>query len=103
MYAVVQIGSSQIKVSEGDTIEANRLDQEAGKSITLDKVLMYANGSDIRVGQPFLKDVKVTAKVLQNFRGDKLIAFKFQKRKGYKRKVGHRQELSAINIVKIAA
>ena len=103
MYAVVQIGSSQIKVSEGDTIEANRLDQEAGKSITLDKVLMYANGSDIRVGQPFLKDVKVTAKVIQNFRGDKLIAFKFQKRKGYKRKVGHRQELSALNIVKIAA
>ena len=103
MYAVVQIGSSQIKVSEGDTIEANRLKDEAGKSITLDKVLMYANGSDVRVGKPFLTDVKVTAKVIRNFRGDKLIAFKFQKRKGYKRKVGHRQELSALSIVKIAA
>ena len=102
MYAVIQIGSSQIKVAEGDTVHTDRQAQEVGKSITLDKVLMYANGTDIRVGQPFLKDVKVTAKIVKKFRGEKLIAFKFQKRKGYKRKVGHRQELSALNIVKIA-
>ncbi len=103
MYAVVQVGSSQYKVSEGDLIESNRMDGEKGKNVTLDKVLLYANGSDIRIGQPFLKDVKVTAKVMDHTRGEKLIAFKFKRRKGYKKKKGHRQKLTVLNITKIAA
>lgn len=102
MYAVVEIGSLQYKVAEGETINASRLGEE-GKNITFDKVLFYANGNDIRVGQPYLKDVKVTAKVVKHLLDDKVIAFKFKKRKGIRNKKGHRQELAAFNITKIAA
>ena len=102
MYAVVQVGSYQYRVSEGDLIEANRLEEEKGKNVTLDKVLLYANGSDIRVGQPFLKGVKVTAKVVDHALGEKVIAFKFRRRKGYKKKKGHRQKLTVLNITKIS-
>ena len=101
MYAVIQIGPSQYKVSEGDTIEINPISSEEGKSITLNEVLMYVDGSDVRVGQPFLKDIQVTAKVLNHSLGDKLIAFKFRKRKNYARKKGHRQKLTTLNITKI--
>ena len=81
MYAIVQVGSSQMKVSEGDVVDAHRIKEEAGKSITLDKVLLFAKGSDIRIGQPYLKDVKVTAKVVQHHLDDKVVAYKYRKRK----------------------
>jgi len=101
MYAIVEIGSSQFKVSEGDTIQLNRLGDEEGKKITLDKVLLFAKGSDIRVGQPYLKDVKVTAKVIEHVKSDKVIAFRFKRRKGIRVKTGHRQKMTAINITQI--
>ena len=103
MYAVVKIGSLQYKVKEGDTVRAFRTEDEKGKEITLDQVLLYANGSDIRIGQPFLKDVKVTAKVLDHLLADKVIVYKFRRRKGSRVKKGHRQRLTAFNITKIAA
>ena len=103
MYAIIQIGSSQMKVSEGDVIDAHRIKEEAGKSITLDKVLLFAKGSDIRIGQPYLKDVKVTAKVIQHHLDDKIIAYKYRRRKNSASKVGHRQKLTALNITKISA
>ncbi len=103
MFAVVQIGSSQYKVAEGDTIATNRLKEEEGKSITLDKVLMFSNGEDVRVGQPYLTDIKVTAKVIKHPRGRKVYAFKFRRRKNSARKRGHRQDLTALNITKISA
>ena len=102
MYAVIQIGSTQYKVSEGDTIEINKIDSEAGKSITLGDVLICVDGNDVRVGQPFLKDVKVTGKVSRHILGEKLIAFKYRLRKDSSRKKGHRQKLTAVNITKIA-
>lgn len=103
MFAIIQIGSTQFKVSEGDVINANRMPDEKGASVVLDKVLMYVNGDDVRVGTPYLKDVKVTAKVGTHPRGPKVVAFKFRRRKNYARKVGHRQDLTALNITKIAA
>jgi len=103
MYAVVEIDSAQYKVSEGDTIDVNRLKDDTGKSVTLDKVLLFAKGSDVRVGQPYLKDVKVTAKVVEQPLGDKVIAFKYRLRKDSKSKKGHRQKLTSLNITKIAA
>ena len=102
MYAIVQIGSSQFKVSEGDMIDANRISNEVGKNISIDKVLLYAKGSDIRIGQPFLKDVKVTAKVVKHLLGDKVTAFKYRRRKNSASKIGHRQKLTALNIKKIS-
>ncbi len=101
MQAVIKIGSAQHRVAEGDVIDVNRLHEEKGSKIAIEQVLYFEDGTDIRIGQPFLKDVKVTAEVQKIFRGEKMVAFKFKKRKGYKRKVGHRQELSQLKIVKI--
>lgn len=103
MYAVIELGSTQYKVKEGDLIETNRLKEEEGKDIFLDKVLLLENGGDLRVGQPYLEDVKIQAKVLKHSRGKKVIAFKFRRRKNYHRKKGHRQELTQLNITKIMA
>jgi len=103
MYAVVQVGSSQYKVREGDLISANRLKVESGEKKELDKVLMYADGNDIRIGQPFLKDVKVSTKVVKHYLDDKKIAFKYRIRKDSSTKKGHRQQLTALKVEKISA
>jgi large subunit ribosomal protein L21 len=103
VYAIIQVGSSQIKVSEGDVIRVHRMTEENGKTLTLDKVLLFAKGSDIRVGQPYLKDVKVTAKIVQHDLEDKVVAYKYRRRKNSAKKIGHRQKLTALNITKISA
>ncbi len=103
MYAVIQVGNFQFKVSEGDVINTQLMDEKEGSSVTLDKVLLFAKGNDIRVGQPFLKDVKVTAKILKETKAKKVFAFKFRKRKDSKTKVGHRQGLTALSILQISA
>ncbi len=103
MYAVIRVGSAQFKVSEGDVIETNRVADKEGDHIVLDKVLMFANDNDVRVGQPFLQDVKVTANIRRHFLGEKAIAFKYRRRKDSSTKKGHRQRLTALNITKISA
>lgn len=104
MYAVVKVGSSQFKVSEGDTIQAHRMDTlEEGKDISLDQVLLFSKDSDIRIGKPFLKDVKVTAKVVKHSLGVKSISFRFRKRKNSSKIRGHRRQLTTLNITKISA
>ena len=103
LYAVVQLGSSQYKISEGDTIEADLLEEEKGKNITLDKVLLFADGKDVQVGKPYLKNIKVTAEVVGNRLGEKLISYKFRRRKESAWKKGHRQKLTVLNITKITA
>lgn len=102
MYAVVQIGGAQYKVAEGDVIRTNRLKDDEGSEITLDQVLVFSNGSEVHVGQPFLKDVKVTAKVQSHVAGSKVLAFKFRRRKDSSTLRGHRQKLTVLNILKIA-
>ena len=103
MYTIVQVGSFQYKVSEGDTIQVNRLEEKEGKSITLDKILLYDSGTEILIGQPYLKNVKVTAKVVKHFLGGKVIAYKFRRRKNYAKKKGFRAQLTTLNISKISA
>ena len=102
MYTIVQVGSLQYKVAAGDTIEVDRFDAQEGKSINLDKVLFYSDGKDVRIGQPFLKDVKVTAKVLGETLGEKKISFKYSRRKDWSWKKGHRAQLTSLNITKIS-
>src|SRR5690348_7359819 len=102
MFAVVQLGNSQFKVSEGDIIQANRLDYEKGQSIVLDKVLLYSDGKNVKVGQPYLKDIEVKAEVLEQARGPKVVAFKYRKRKDSARTHGHRQDLTTVKIAKIS-
>ncbi|MBF0512312.1 MAG: 50S ribosomal protein L21 [Candidatus Omnitrophica bacterium] len=102
MFAVVQVGNSQFKVSEGDIIKANRLDYEKGQTIILDKVLLYSDGKDLKLGKPYLKEVEIKAEVLNQLRAPKVVAYKYRKRKDSARTHGHRQDLTALKIAIIA-
>ena len=101
MFAVVQVGNRQFKVSEGDVIKPNRLDYEKGQSIILDKVLLFSDGNNIKLGTPYLKDVEIKAQVLNQMRAPKVIAYKYRKRKDSARTHGHRQDLTSVKIAKI--
>ena len=103
MFAVVQVGSSQYKVSEGDVIDTQLLEGEENESIHLDKILLFASGSDIRIGRPFLKDVTVEAQLLNHHLGEKVLSFKYRRRKNSSWKKGHRQRLTSLTIKKITA
>ena len=101
MFAIVELGSQQFKVSEGDSIEAQLLEGKPDKTINLDKVLFFTDGSAVRIGQPYLKDVKVTATVVDHHLASKVISFKYLRRKNVSWKKGHRQKLTTLNITKI--
>jgi len=101
MFAIVQLGNRQFKVTEGETVMAYRMDHEAGKKITLDKVLLVSDGKTVTVGQPFVKGALVKAEVVAHPRGVKVIAFKYRKRKDSARTHGHRQDLTSVKIEKI--
>ncbi len=102
MFAVVQLGNKQFKVAEGETIEAFRLDYEVGQKIVMDKVLLVSDGTTVKIGQPYVKDVEIKAEVVEHPRADKVIAFKYRKRKDSARTHGHRQDLTAVKIEKIS-
>ena len=103
MFAVVQLGNRQFKVSEGETISADLLNSEAGAKIVLDKILLISDGKTVQVGQPYLQGAKIQAEVLDHTRGPKTIAFKYRKRKDSARTIGHRQDLTSVRIAKISA
>ncbi|MEW5895486.1 MAG: 50S ribosomal protein L21 [Candidatus Omnitrophota bacterium] len=102
MYAIVKIGSDQFKVSEGDIIEVDHLAEDAGKKIAFEDVLMVANGDEVKIGQPVLAGAKVQAEVIGDAQGEKVIAFKYRKRKASAFKKGHREKLTALKITKIS-
>lgn len=103
MFAVVQIGTHQYKVEEGETIAVSKVPAEEGQALTLDKVLLVADGENIKVGQPFVAGAKIETKVVKQTLGEKVIAFKYRKRKDSAQKIGYRKKLTALNIVKISA
>ena len=103
MYAVLETGSKQYRVSKGDTLEIERLDVEAGKPFTFDRVLLVNNEGKLTVGSPTVASASVVADVIAHKRGEKKIAFKMKRRKGYHRTVGHRQELTVVKIKEIKA
>ena len=103
MYAIIATGGKQYKVSENDIIDVELLKQEAGDKVVFAEVLAVGEGADLKVGAPLVEGVKVEAEVVDNFRGPKLIAFKMKKRKGYRRKKGHRQDLTKVKITGISA
>ena len=98
MYAVVQTGAKQYRVSQGDTLSIERIEVEKGKEVTFDQVLLVADGETVKIGTPLLKGAAVTAEVVDHKRGPKLIAFKMRRTEGYHRKVGHRQELTVVKV-----
>ena len=103
MYAVVETGGKQYKVSPGDTIDVERLPDQAGEPMEFERVLFFSNGDDIRCGTPTLGDVRVIGSVTAHIRGPKLVIQTYKRRKGARRKKGHRQELTRVAISRIIA
>jgi len=101
MYAIIESGGKQYKVQEGDVVFLEKLEQEAGDVINFDKVLAYSNDGDFSVGKPYLKNVTVSAKVLNQGKNKKIVIFKYKSKKGYRRKQGHRQPYTKVQIEKI--
>lgn len=101
MFAVVDIQGFQYKVEEGQEIYVNRLGVDEGESVDFEKVLLLDNDGDVKLGKPYLDGGKVTAKVVDHTKGDKIIVFHKKRRKGYRKKNGHRQALSKIEIESI--
>jgi large subunit ribosomal protein L21 len=98
MYAVLETGSKQYRVAAGDTLEIERLKIEAGKPVTFDRILLVNNDGKLTVGSPTVKAASVVADVVEHIRGEKKIAFKMKRRKGYHKTKGHRQELTVVKI-----
>jgi len=103
VYAVVETGGKQYRVAVGDRIEVERLDAEPGTDVTLDRVLLVADGEDVRVGTPVVEGARVVASVEDQIKGKKVMVFKFKPKKRYRRKQGHRQQLTRLTIKEIVA
>ena len=101
-YAIIKSGGRQYRVAEGDTIDVDLMDVEAGKTATLGDVLMFADGDQVTHGSP-IDGAKVTAEVVEHRKDKKVIAFKYKRRKGYHRTVGHRRKLTRLKIKSISA
>ena len=101
MYAIIETGGKQYKVSEGDVIYVEKLDVEADAEVTFDKVLAVGEEGAVNFGAPYVSGAKVSGKVLKNGKSKKIIVFKYKPKKGYRRKQGHRQPYTKIQIEKI--
>ena len=100
-YAIILTGGKQYRVSPGALLDVEKLDGEAGGEIQLEQVLAFRKDSGFQVGRPHLAGARVKAKIVAQTKGPKVISFKFKRRKGYHRKVGHRQELTRVKILEI--
>lgn len=103
MYAIVEIAGQQFKVVKDQKVFVHRLQTEEGKQVAFDNVLLIGDGDNVTVGAPAIDGAQVGAKVLKHLKGDKVIVFKKKRRKGYRKKNGHRQSLTEIIIESIAA
>jgi large subunit ribosomal protein L21 len=97
-YAIIRTGGRQFRVAEGDTLDVDLLSVEPGKTATFGDVLLFADGKDLTQGNPLVSGAKVTAEVLEQRKDKKVVAFKYKRRKGYHRTVGHRRKLTRIKI-----
>lgn len=105
MYAVIQTGGKQYRVEPGKTITVEKLAGEAGAQIVFDQVLLVSSGdgATVTVGKPTVAGAKVTAEIVEQTRGDKLVVFKFRRRKNYVRRNGHRQDVTVVKVAEIKA
>jgi large subunit ribosomal protein L21 len=101
MYAVLETGSKQYRVTAGDTLEVERLAIEAGQPVTFDRVLLVNNDGNLSVGFPTVANATIVADVVEHKRGEKKTTFKMKRRKGYHKTIGHRQELTVVKIKEI--
>ncbi len=103
MYAIIQTGGKQYKVSEGDVVYIEKLEAEEGASVNFEEVLAVGEGAELKCGAPFVAGAAVSAKVLKNGKAKKVLIFKYKPKKGYRRRQGHRQPYTKVQIEKINA
>ncbi len=101
-YAVIETGGKQYRVAPGQKLDVERLSVEAGQDVSLDKVLAVSDGSSLTVGAPLVEGASVVLKVIEHARAKKVVNFKKKRRKGYRRKIGHRQNITRVEVMSIA-
>ena len=101
MYAIIKTGGKQYKVSEGDEIIIEKLEVEEGAKVVFDEVFALVDGENVKIGQPKVEGVKVTASVVKNGKGPKIRIFKYKHKTNYRRRMGHRQPFTKVKIEKI--
>ena len=97
-YAVIATGGKQYKVKEGDILRVEKIPGEIGADVSFDKILMFSDGENVKIGQPVLDDVAVNGHIVSQGKSKKIIVFKYKRRKRYRRKQGHRQQYTAVKI-----
>ena len=102
MYAVIETGGKQYRVQEGDIITVEKLNVEAGDKIVFDKVLVLAGEGDLKVGAPYVEGAAVAGEVVENGKGKKVIIYKYKAKKDYRKKQGHRQPYTLVEITSVA-
>jgi large subunit ribosomal protein L21 len=102
MYAVIKTGGKQYRVAQGERLQVEKLPGNPGDAVSFDQVLLVGEGESIKVGTPLVKGAKVQAKIVAQEKGEKLIVFKFKRRKNQRRKNGHRQPYTRVEITSIA-
>lgn len=103
MYAIIELKGKQFKVEKGQELYVDLLDSEAGSSVEIDKVLLLNDDKSVQVGQPYVKGATVKVKIEKEVKGQKLVVFKFRRKKRYKKKKGHRQKYNKIVVEEIIA
>lgn len=101
MYAIVDSGGKQYKITDGEILRIEKIPGEVGGPVSFGKVLMFSDGDDVRIGNPFLENIAVQGRIVEHGKAKKIIVFKYKRRKRYRRKQGHRQQYTAIKIDKI--
>ena len=103
MYAIVNTGGKQYKIRQGDILRLEKIPGEVGSPVSFDRVLMFSDGENASIGRPVLDNVTVKGHIVEQGKAQKIIVFKYKRRKRYRRKLGHRQQYTAIKIDSIEA
>ena len=101
MYAIIEAGGKQHKVELGQTLEVDLMQEESGADYAFETVMLYVDGEDVQVGQPYIENAKVVAEIVEEVKGDKITILRFRRRKNSMRKIGHRQKYTQIKIKEI--
>ena len=104
MHAVIKTGGKQYIVKPGDIIDIEKISGEPGEEVNFEEILLVsADGEDVKVGSPLVESARVEGRIVRQKKGDKIVVFKFKRRKGYRKKAGHRQNLTSVEITGISA
>jgi len=101
MYAVIQTGGKQYRVTPGEEVKLEKLPGQVGDTVAFDRVLLTSDGEALNIGKPYLENAKVVGRITRHDKNRKIVVFKYKKRKGYRRKQGHRQQYSLVKIENI--